>query len=260
MTEPPHLIDVIPDELTLARAQLDAGLPALAEGTLERRIGWLQAQGRDAADELDAARLLLAEALWRQQRPLAAREALEAMRQGSVHRRRPIALLVEAEALAASGEPDRAAGVMERVVAAVGIDEAWRLRAGVASRLPWPLPAELRPAQRRPQRSPWSAEPEPTPAADETTPVDESRSVAARARLEEARSAYAGGDLEAGDRELSLAVRLDPGVAAEAVGLVEPTLGEQPVAGRLLLYGDVLRAAGREEEAQRAYARAAEGG
>ena len=37
----------------------------------------------------------------------------------------------------------------------------------------------------------------------------------------------------------------------------EPTLGGQPAAERLLLYGDLLRAAGREVEAAEAYDRAA---
>ena len=61
----------------------------------------------------------------------------------------------------------------------------------------------------------------------------------------------------AGDRELSLAVRLDPSIAGAGVALIEPTLGDEPATERLLLYGDVLRAAGREDEAQRAYDRAA---
>jgi predicted RNA polymerase sigma factor len=46
-------------------------------------------------------------------------------------------------------------------------------------------------------------------------------------------------------------------VAGDGVVLVEPTLGPQPVADRLLLYGDLLRAAGRNPEASEAYDRAA---
>ena len=57
-----------PDELTLARAQLDAGQPALAEGTLRSRIAYREAEGPVADDELDALRALLAESLWRQGR------------------------------------------------------------------------------------------------------------------------------------------------------------------------------------------------
>ena len=40
-----HVIDLLPDELTLARAQLDAGQPALAEGTLRHRIAYREAEG-----------------------------------------------------------------------------------------------------------------------------------------------------------------------------------------------------------------------
>jgi hypothetical protein len=46
-------------------------------------------------------------------------------------------------------------------------------------------------------------------------------------------------------------------VAAEGVSLVEPTLGRQPGADRLLLYGDLLRAADRPTDAAEAYDRAA---
>jgi hypothetical protein len=66
------------------------------------------------------------------------------------------------------------------------------------------------------------------------------------------------GDLERGDTELGIAVRLDPALAADGVAILEPTLGGQPASDRLLLYGDLLRAAGRQVEAERAYDRAAE--
>ena len=56
---------------------------------------------------------------------------------------------------------------------------------------------------------------------------------------------------------MSIAVRLDPALAADGVAIIEPTLGRQPSAERLLLYGDLLRAAGREAEATKAYDRAA---
>jgi hypothetical protein len=56
---------------------------------------------------------------------------------------------------------------------------------------------------------------------------------------------------------MNLAMRLDPRVAADGVALVEPTLGPRPGADRLLLYGDLLRAAGRSPEASDAYDRAA---
>jgi hypothetical protein len=61
-----------------------------------------------------------------------------------------------------------------------------------------------------------------------------------------------------GDGEMSIAVRLDPMLAADGVAILEPTLGGQPASERLLLYGDLLRAAGRRVEADRAYDRAAD--
>ena len=99
MTEDqPHLIDALPDDLGLARAQIDAGVPALAEGTVRRRLARLEADAAGGEDESDALRLLLAEALWRQQRPGAARVALEAIRPGSPQRRLPTSLRTTAMA------------------------------------------------------------------------------------------------------------------------------------------------------------------
>jgi hypothetical protein len=248
-----HVIDLVPDELALARAQLDAGLPGLAEGTVRRRLAWLEADGVGAGDETDALRALLAEALWRQGRPLSARGAIDAIRPGSPHRRLPMTMLIEAEALAAANEPDRAAGGMERVVEAVGVDAAYELQGGVPGRLVWPLPGELQVQPVRHPRAPWS----PPPHQDPGEPPDDERTAAGRVRLEDARVAYVGGDVGRGDQAMSIAVRLDPGLAADGVGILEPTLGGQPAAERLLLYGDLLRAAGREVEANDAYDRAA---
>ena len=252
-----HVIDLLSDDLTLARAQLDAGLPGLAEGTLRTRIAYREADGPVADDELDALRALLAESLWRQGRLVSARTALEAMRPSSPHRRLPIVTLIEAEALAAAGEPDRAVGALERVVAAIGIDEAHELRAGVAGRLSWPLPAELRPEPARPPRPPWAPQ-SSGDAADADPPDGDARAAAARGRLEEARVAYVAGDLARGDSEMSLAVRLDAGLAGDGVTILEPTLGGQPAPERLVLYGDLLRAAGRRVEADQAFDRAAD--
>jgi hypothetical protein len=244
-------VDLIPDELSLARAQLLSGLAGQADGVLRRHIARLEAGGRGAAEELDAARAMLAEALWRQGRPLAAAQAVDAIRAGSLERRRPLVLLIEAEAMAAGGHPERAEALMEQVIDSVGVDEAWRLRGGVPSRLPWPVPASLRPTARRPTQAAVPAAP-----AAATAPSPE-RTAAAHARLEAARLAYgAGNDLE-GDRELGLALRLDPRIGAEGVALVEPSLGPQPGPDRLLLYGDLLRAADRSAEASEAYDRAA---
>jgi len=249
MSTPPEVfVDLLPDELSLARAQLASGLSVLAEGVLRRHIARLEASGRTSLEEIDAARSLLAEALWRQGRPHAAGAVIDAIRAGSIERRRPITMLIEAESLAAGGDPDRARSLMERVVGAVGIDEAWRLRSGVSSRLPWPVPPSLRAGPRRPAA---------TAPGPSTTPPSPERIAAAHARVEAARQAYGAGHHDVGDRELGLALRLDPRIAADGVDLLEPTLGTGTAADRLLLYGDLLRAAGRASDAADAYDRAA---
>ena len=73
-------IDLVPDQLALARAQMDAAQYGVVEGTLRRRIATLEATGRNP-EELDAARALLAEALWR-----------SAMSRDTQSRRRPTTL------------------------------------------------------------------------------------------------------------------------------------------------------------------------
>jgi hypothetical protein len=225
-------IDLVPDQLSLARAQMDAAQYVVVEGTLRRRIATLEATGRNP-EELDAARALLAEALWRSGRPAAAYEAVTAVRPRGVERRRTITMMVEAEGLAAIGEQRQAEGLLERVVNAVGGDEAWRLRRGAPSRLEWPSPSWA-------GRS--SGGPDASPAED---------------HLGAAAVAYGAGDLAAGDRELALALRRDPQMASAGIALLEPGLGAQPSAERLVLYGDLLRAAGRERDAAAAYDRAA---
>jgi hypothetical protein len=252
-----HVVDVLADEASLARAQMDAGLAVLAEGTVRRRLAHLEADGVMVDDETDALRLLLAEALWRQARPAAARAALDAVRSSSAQRRLPIALLVEAETLAATGESDRAAGAQERLIAAIGTDGAHALVAGIPGRLSWPLPAEMAPGKTTAPQPPWVSRSAPADDRADTAP-DGARIAAGRQRLEEARVAYIAADLERGDAEMAIAMRLDPGLAADGVALLEPTLGGQPAPERLLLYGDLLGAAGREAEATRAYDRAAE--
>jgi hypothetical protein len=225
-------IDLVPDQLSLARAQMDAAQYVVVEGTLRRRIATLEATGRNP-EELDAARALLAEALWRSGRPAAAYEAVTAVRPRGVERRRTIAMMVEAEGLAAIGEQRQAEGLLERVVNAVGGDEAWRLRRGAPSRLEWPSPT-------------WSG---PSSGGSDTSPAEDHVGAAA--------VAYGAGDLAAGDRELALALRRDPLIAPAGIALIEPGLGAQPSAERLVLYGDLLRAAGRERDAAAAYDRAA---
>ncbi len=254
--EPPpgtYYVDLVPDELALARAQIDSGIAATAEAVLLRRIARLAAQGAPALDELDAARALLAEAVWRQGRPVAAGAVAGRIRAGSLERRRPLVMMIEAESLAATGQMDAATSLADRIVGEVGVDEAWRLRAGIPSRLPWPLPVSLR--ARRPHEvaaARRGLELAPAPAVG-----DPSRTAAAHARLEAARQAYGLDDVDRGDRELMVALRLDPRIGPEGIGLIEPTLDRQLATHRLLLYGDLLRAAGRNDEASTVYDRAA---
>jgi hypothetical protein len=245
-----YYVDLVADELSLARAQLSSGLSALAEAVLVRRVAQLHAQGDVALDELDAARALLAEALWRQGRPIAAGAAAGRIRSASLERRRPLVMLIEAEALAATGQLETATRLMERIVEEVGVDDAWRLRSGVASRLPWPTPASLRP--RRPVQATVGGGDAATSAG-----ADPSRTAAAHARLEAARHAYVASDSDRGDTELMVALRLDSRIAPEGIALLEPTLDDQSPTERLLLYGDLLRAAGRAAEASAVYDRAA---
>ena len=243
----PYLVDLIPDDLALARSQLASGLAPIAEATLRRRIAEIEVEG-GSPDELDAARALLAEALWRQGRLRAAGAAVDGLRPSSIERQRPVVGIIAAEAAAADGDPDRAAAQAEAVIGSIGVDDAWRIRGGVAGRVAWPVPASMRPGTRRPAIAPFTA---PIPA-DEPE-----RTAAAHARLEAAREAYGAGDRARGDRELMLALRLDARIAPEGIALVEPALVEESAAERLLLYGDLLRAAGRAADAAAAYDRAA---
>lgn len=245
--EAPAVVDLLLDDMALARAQLASGLYGLAEGVLLRLIAGLEAAGKGGLEELDAARSLLAEALWRQGRPIAASAAIATIRSGSLERRRPLLMLIEAEALAAIGEPDRAARLAERVVSSIGVDEAWKLRGGVATRITWPAPPSFRSSRRTEAPATGGAAPAPTPE----------RIAAAHGRLGAARDAFATGDTEEGDRQLVAALRLDPRVGLDAVAVLEATLEGEPSADRLLLYGDLLRAAGREAEATAAFDRAA---
>lgn len=241
-------VDLLPNDLALARAQLAAGLAPLAEATLRRHAAQLELDGLMASDEMDAVRALLAETVWRLGRPLAASRLIAGIRPSSPERREPRLWLIEAEADATTGHVERAQAAMERIVGAIGVEAAWQLRGGVATRLPWPLPD-------------WMGGPAAVrgraPAAAEPRPADAAQTAAARARLEFARAAYAADDPTMGDHELALAVRLDAGLADEGMALLEPQLAEGSATSRLLLYGDLLRAAGRTAESAATYERAA---
>ena len=241
------VVDLIPDQLTLARSQIGSGLYGLAEGVLLRLIAGLEAAGKGGLEELDVARAMLAETLWRQGRPLSAGAAVEAIRATSLERRRPMVMLIEAEALAAGGDADRAARLAERVVSTIGVDEAWKLRGGVATRITWPSPSSFRAPVRRPDGATVTGPVPPTPE----------RTAAAHARLQSAREAFGAREMEEGDRHLAAAMRLDPRTGPDAAAILEQTLEAEPPAERLLLYGDLLRAAGREADAASAFDRAA---
>lgn len=244
--EDAYIIDLVADELALARGQLASGLAPIAEATLRRRIAEIGVEG-GSPDELDAAQALLAEALWRQGRHRAAGAALDGIRPSSIERQRPVIGIVAAEAAAASGDPDAAARAAETVLAATGVDDTWRIRGGVPGRVAWPVPASMRPGTRRPAAAPFTAP---------LTADEPERTAAAHARLEAARQAFGAGETARGDRELMLALRLDPRIAPEGIALLEPGMAEEPSAERLLLYGDLLRAAGRAADAAAAYDRA----
>lgn len=246
---PLDVVDLVPDDLALARAQLGSGLYGLAEGVLLRLIAGLEAASKGGLEELDEARALLAEALWRQGRPLAAGAAIEAIRGTSQERRRPLVMLIEAEAVAAGGDPDRAARLAERVVSTVGVDDAWKLRGGVATRITWPAPSSFRSPARRTEGA--------GSLADAPAPPTPERTAAAHTRLEAARRAFAAGELDEGDRQLAAALRLDHRIGPEGAVILEATLGGEAPPERLLLYGDLLRAAGREADATVAFDRAA---
>lgn len=246
MSDDEYVIDLVPDELSLARGQLASGLAAIAETTLRRRIAEIGVEG-GSHDELDAAQALLAEALWRQGRHRAAGAALDGIRLSSIERQRPVSGIIAAEAAAASGDPDAAARGAEAVLASTGIDDTWRLRSGVPGRVAWPVPASMRPGTRRPAAAPFTAP---------ITSDEPERTAAAHVRLEAARQAFGTGESGRGDRELMLALRLDPRIAPEGIALLEAGLAGEPSAERLLLYGDLLRAAGRAADAAAAYDRA----
>ena len=254
-SEPAADVDLLTDHAALARMQLDSGLPLLAEATLRRYMVRFESDSARGSDELDAARALLAEVLWRQHRPLEAGITLASVRAASETRRLPIALVIEADAAAAAGHVARARELMERVVAAAGSEAVWHLRAGVESPLPWPDPFIEQSAA--PSRS-VAAVPV-TPDASGGTPGTE-RTAAAHARLEAARVAFTAGDMTHGAQELSLALRLDVTIATEGIALLESTLRDAPDRPTLLLYGDLLAAAGRADEAAAAYDRAAADG
>jgi hypothetical protein len=135
------------------------------------------------------------------------------------------------------------------VVSTIGVDEAWKLRSGVATRITWPAPSSFRAPARRPEGAALAE-----PHAAGPTPE---RTAAAHTRLEAARRAFAAGELDEGDRQLAAALRLDARIGPEGAVILEPTLTPQAPSDRLLLYGDLLRAAGREADATVAFDRAA---
>jgi hypothetical protein len=247
-------VDLLSDEVALARSQLAGGLPILAEVTARELLARLVADNPGDATALEPAYAVLAEALWRQQRPVEAGATLEKIRSTSDLRRAPVALMVEADASAAEGDLGRARAIRDRLVAAIGAEAAWLARAGVPAQLEWPDPFEGVAEHRAP-----TAAIEVAVAADSSASRT-ARSAGARARLEAARAAFVAGDAERGEHELGLALRLDVAIAADGIALLESTGDRARDARTLMLYGDLLSAAGRAEDAAAAYDRAAAGG
>ena len=105
---------------------------------------------------------------------------------------------------------------MERVVGAVGVDEAWRLRGGVPSRLPWPLPPSLRADAAASQPAATAAGSRADAPPRRSAPRPPMPGWNRRGRP------TANGHAEEGDRQLGLALRLDPRIAPEGVSLMEP--------------------------------------
>ena len=249
--QPLQTVDLMPDQLALARAQLGSGLYGLAEGVLLRLIGGLEAAGRGGLEELDAARSLLAEALWRQGRPVAAGAVMDAIRARSLEHQRPLMVpdrrrehrLQPATPIKLRGSPSR-----------------WWRRSGRTK------PGGCVPGCHRASPGPPHPRSEPTPANPASRPAAHRRTAWSRPRSGGVRhprdqpirpmpSSRAGSR----DRQLG-AVRLDPRLASDGIALLEPTLEPEPAADRLLLYGDLLRAAGREADAETAFDRAARPG
>lgn len=230
--------DLISDELTLARGQIEDGLEGLAERTLRRLLSEADAAGSDPG-AVDAMRGTLAEALWRQGRPRAAADVLAEVR-GDEVRRVPLMRAIEADAVAAAGDLERATAMMDALVGDVGVEVIWEIRAGVPSRLAWPQPVELSASDAAPDSAPQRTE----------------RHARARARLHAAREALAAGDGDAADDELALALRLDPASAGDGLALIEPHVHPSSSPRRHVVYGDLLAAMGRQAEADAAYERA----
>ncbi|MFN2484277.1 MAG: hypothetical protein ABR509_04990 [Candidatus Limnocylindria bacterium] len=242
-------IDLLPDEVALARSQLEGGLPLLAETTLRELLSRRDASGSADETALEPVYAVLAEALWRQQRPLEAGAVLAAVRPSSDLRRETVALMVDADAAAAAGDLARARALRDRVISSVGPEAAWLVRAGVPTTLDWPNPFE------------GASEPgAQTTAAIEVAVArgpDPERPAAARARIGAARAAFAARDVARGEHELSLALRLDGRIADEGIALLESLPEAARDARTLMLYGDLLAAAGRPDEAAEVYGRAA---
>ena len=245
--------DLLADELALARAQLDSALPLLAEATLRRVLRQREVAGA-ADDELDAVRVLLAEALWRQQRPRAAHAVLGDVDPSSPLRREPLVQLVDAEGRAAAGERQHAMELMERLVAEIGVEAAWELRGGVPASLPWPEPTDFTMSVAR------HVSPAGDPVERGITAPSRPAARDAAALVDAARDAFAEGDTERAEEKLLVALRLDEGIAGEALTLLEPTIAANADPRRLVLYGDLLAALGRIAEADAAYQRAVDGG
>ena len=247
-----------PDELSLARAQLAAGLPAWPREPLRRRIAMLEADGTSGDEELDA----LARPAGRG--ALAAgparRRTRRARRDAAVERRSGACPIVHAHRGRGARRVRRARPRRRRAGAR---HRGGRRGRGVRA-------ARRRPGSRSPGRCRASSCPQPArrAAAAWSQAADEPDADAGRRRTRGRRPRACGSRRHASPTwpatsSAATARCRSPcgwiaGSPADGVAIMEPTLGGQPHAERLLLYGDLLRAAGRRVEADRAYDRAAD--
>lgn len=235
------------EDRRLAALHLRLGGLALAHAELEdlRRRGDLDADG--AAD--------LAEARWRSGdldgAGLAAADHL------AMRGRRPIAVVIAAEASAASGRPAEARAHVEALGAAdaptldalfAGMPRRafWPSAPGPDPATPDPGPGPAEPARRRPGTRATAAADAVAGALDAELGVDPADELAL------ARAELANGDAAAAARgvaRLALILRLDPTLAPAVLG----ALGRRRDPAGLTVEGDACRLLGRHLEAEAAF-------
>ena len=222
-------IDLVEDELALARAQLTRAVGARERN---RSPPHRRARGRrhDRDEELDALRFLLCRGALATGRLVGAPRRARRGAAVECPAPLPIVLLIEAESLAAAGEPDRAAGALD----ARHRRSRGRTRMRFGRRPGSPHLA----AAGRAHTVAVARAPAMVPAADETDATGGGGRGAAAAR-----SARGGHASPTWPRhrtrrfEMSIAFRLDHELAPTASRSWSPRSGGQTNSERLLLYG-----------------------